>query len=58
MFNVKQISQYLNVSSSLIRKLVRNKEIPYNKIGAKLLFSKTEIDNWLKESQNTNVTGG
>lgn len=52
MLDVKQLSEYLNISISLIRKLVRNKDIPYNRIGVKLLFSKSEIDNWLKESQN------
>lgn len=51
MFDIKQTAQYLNVSVSLIRKLVRNKEIPHNRIGVKLLFSKAEIDIWLKDHQ-------
>lgn len=51
MFDVKQLSEYLNISISLIRKLVRNKEIPHNRIGVKLLFSKAEIDIWLKDHQ-------
>lgn len=52
MLDVIQLSRYLNVSISLIRKLVRKREIPFNRIGVKLLFSKSEIDNWLKENQN------
>ena len=52
MLDVKQLSEYLNISISLIRKLVRKNEIPYNKIGAKLLFPKSDVDNWLKNNQN------
>lgn len=52
MLDVKQLSEYLNISISLIRKLVRKNEIPHNKIGAKLLFPKSDIDIWLKNNQN------
>ncbi len=54
MLDVKELSKYLNISISLIRKLVRNKDIPYNRIGVKLLFSRVEIDNWLKRQRNDN----
>ena len=52
MLDVKQLSEYLNISTSLIRKLVRKNEIPYNKIGSKILFPKSGVDNWLKNNQN------
>lgn len=52
MFDIRDLSQYLNVSISLIRKLIRGKKIPYNRIGTKLLFSKNEIDKWLIKNQN------
>lgn len=52
MLDVKQLSEYLNISISFIRKLVRKNEIPYNKIGAKILFPKSDVDNWLKNNQN------
>lgn len=51
MLDIKQLSEYLNISVSLIRKLIRKKEIPFNRIGVKLLFSKNEIDKWLNETQ-------
>lgn len=54
MFDIKQLSEYLNVSISMIRKLIRKKAIPFNRIGVKLLFSKNEIDKWLKENQVNN----
>lgn len=52
MLDIKQTALYLNVSVSLIRKLVRKCEIPHNRIGNKLLFRKDKIDSWLKENQN------
>lgn len=55
MFDVKQLAEYLNVSISLIRKLVKNKDIPYVRLGAKILFSKIEIDKWLLEQQKDNL---
>ena len=47
MLDIKQLSKFLNVSISLIRKLIRGNEIPYIKIGTKLLFQKNEINKWL-----------
>jgi len=50
MFDIKEVAEYLNVSISLIRKLVRKNDIPYNRIGVKLLFNKNAIDKWLEEN--------
>ena len=55
MFDVKQLAEYLNVSIGLIRKLVKNKDIPYVRLGVKILFSKIEIDKWLLEQQKDNL---
>ena len=52
MINIKQTALYLNVSVSLIRKWVRKSEIPYNRIGNKIMFKKAKIDEWLKNNQN------
>lgn len=54
MLDIKQLAEYLNVSISLIRKLVKKNDIPYNRLGVKLLFPRTEIDNWLLKNQNDN----
>jgi len=58
MLDIKQCAEFLNVSISMIRKLVRKNKIPYNKIGAKLLFSKNEIDKWLLDHQINCEEGG
>lgn len=54
--DVKGLSEYLNISVSLVRKLVRKGELPHNRLGAKILFSKMEIDKWLLDHQ-TNKEG-
>lgn len=54
LLDIKDLSVYLNVSVSLLRKLVRRNEIPYNRIGVKLMFQKNEIDKWLKDNMNLN----
>ena len=54
MLDIKQLSKFLNVSISLIRKLIRGNEIPYIKIGTKLLFQKNEINKWLLNHQSGN----
>lgn len=51
MLDVKELSEYLNISVSLVRKLVRNGELPHNRLGAKILFSKSKIDRWLLDHQ-------
>lgn len=53
LLDIKDLSVYLNVSVSLLRKLVRRNEIPYNRIGVKLMFQKNEIDKWLKDNMNS-----
>lgn len=54
MLDIKECSDYLNISVSLIRKLVKRKEIPHNRIGIKILFSKNEIDKWIRDNQINN----
>ena len=51
MLDVKELSEYLNISVSIVRKLVRNGELPHNRLGAKILFSKSKIDRWLLDHQ-------
>lgn len=45
--NIKQLSEYLNYSEPAIYKMVAHAEIPYYKLSGKLLFKRTEIDDWL-----------
>ena len=43
-------AQYLGISYWLIRKLVREKKIPYYKIESKTLFTKEILDKYIQDS--------
>ncbi len=46
---VFELSNYLSISESLIRKLISSKKIPFNRVDntGKILFKKKQIDLWL-----------
>ena len=48
MMTVKELANYLNCSESVIRKLKREKKIPYLKLAGKILFNKEKIDKWIQ----------
>lgn len=50
-FNVKELTKYLYVSESTVRKLVREKKIPHFRIISKILFDKEQVDNWINNKQ-------
>lgn len=47
--DLKDISIYLNMSESTIRKFVREKRIPYFRIGYRIKFNLEKIDEWLEK---------
>ncbi len=45
---IKETCQFLNVKESFLRKLIFKKEIPFHKIGEKLIrFQKEELLAWI-----------
>ena len=54
-FNIKEVSEYLKCSVSGIRNLVRNKSIPYYRIGNRLFFRKESIQLWIQSQEETNM---
>ena len=54
--NIKEVSEYLHCSISTIRKLIRANQIPYFRIGNRLLFNREQIDNWIfSQTSNTMI---
>ena len=47
--NVKELSDYIHLSSSTIYKKSHLRTIPFIKTGKKLLFKKEAIDEWLQQ---------
>lgn len=52
---VKEVANYLNCSTSVVRKLVLNKKIPFYRVGNRILFRKISIDNWVYEQEKENI---
>ena len=46
---IKEIAKYLNISESGVRKLVREKRIPYFRILSSIKFDLKEIKEWINE---------
>ena len=55
--DIQELSNYLKVSVSEIRKLVREKRIPFFRIGNRLRFDLNKVNNWLEkmEKENTKI---
>lgn len=57
--NIKELSNYLQISISEIRKLVRSKQIPHFRIGNRIKFDLKKINNWvddLEAQESKNIT--
>ncbi|WP_017187629.1 helix-turn-helix domain-containing protein [Alkalibacillus haloalkaliphilus] len=50
--DVEQLKDYLMVSKGLIYKLVKTNQIPHRRIGSRIIFKKTEVNNWLDRSEH------
>ena len=51
----KEIATYLDISISEIRKLVREKRIPYFRIGNRIKFDLNKINAWLDEKEKKEI---
>ena len=48
-YNVDEISTYLQLSTSGVRKLVKQKKIPHFRVGNRIRFNVKNINLWLEE---------
>ena len=47
--DIKSLSNYLKISISEVRKLVREKKIPNFRLGNKIMFDLVEINKWVEK---------
>jgi excisionase family DNA binding protein len=47
----KELMEYVRISRGTVDKLMRSRELPYMKIGKKVLFKRTDIDRWLESKR-------
>lgn len=53
--NVKQLSEYLQISTSNIYKRTTNGSIPVIKMNKRVIFDKEEIDKWMSSGCISNL---
>ena len=51
--DVKDVSGYLKCSVSFIRKMIYERKIPFFKIGNRILFRLSRIEEWISENEKT-----
>lgn len=49
--NVKEISSYLSLRASTIYSMVEERRIPHYRIGRKIRFKKSVIDQWMEQQK-------
>ncbi len=47
LINIAEASQFLNLKKSRLRHMVFTKQIPFIKIGASVMFNKSDLEIWL-----------
>lgn len=52
--DIQELSSYLKVSVSEVRKLVRENKVPFFRIGNRLRFDLKKINNWLEKLEKEN----
>ncbi|MGB7296810.1 MAG: helix-turn-helix domain-containing protein [Candidatus Aminicenantales bacterium] len=51
MLTKKEMLEYLRISKGTLDKMMRKREIPFHKIGKRVLFKKSDIDRWLESKR-------
>jgi excisionase family DNA binding protein len=44
----KELEQYLRISHGTVDKLMKTRQIPFIKVGKKVLFRKADVDRWIE----------
>lgn len=55
LLTIKEISKILKISESTLYRWVHKREIPFVKLGGKLLFSQDEIQEYIKKNSVSNL---
>lgn len=55
LLTINELSNFLQTSKSTIYRWVHKREIPFVKLGGKLLFSQDEIQEYIKKNSVSNL---
>jgi predicted DNA-binding transcriptional regulator AlpA len=51
-FNVEQAAEFIGLSVPSLHRLKATNQVPYKKIGGRLVFVKSELSDWLKKTRH------
>ncbi|WP_060678693.1 helix-turn-helix domain-containing protein [Virgibacillus halodenitrificans] len=51
---VKEMAAYLGIHKDTLYRMAKRKEIPHFKVGGKILFSPSTIQQWIQAKENKN----
>lgn len=52
---MKETAEYLGISYWLVNQLVRRKQIPYARVGGRVLFRVQALEEYLKEKEENSI---
>ncbi|NIK11159.1 helix-turn-helix domain-containing protein [Alkalibacillus almallahensis] len=52
----QQTAEYLGLNRETVYRMARRKEIPHFKLGNRILFSKSSIEEWIREQEEANMS--
>lgn len=53
---IDEAAEYLGVKTSTIRSWIKKKNMPFHRVGGKLLkFKRSEIDEWVNSEKNKDI---
>ena len=55
LWNIDELSSYLNLKRQTIYSMVSGKRIPYVKLGGRLLFNPKEISRWVSQKSEKEI---
>ena len=50
--SLRETSEYMNLSASLLYKLVERKQVPHTRIGRKILFDRQKLEKYIDENSH------
>lgn len=53
---VKEAALYIGSSEYKLREMVRGNEVPHYRIGNKIMFRKTSLDDWITQQESKCLT--
>ena len=51
----KEVAEILGCSEYIVRQKVRERKLPHYKVGRRIFFTRTGIENWMREQEQSSV---